>query len=345
MPAPAIAAGIAHGGRLIEARRRFPSAPQPFLDLSTGINPHPYPLAPIDPARLARLPEPEELSRLQAVAARAYGVADPDMVVATPGTQIAISLLPHLLGCSRAVILSPTYAEHAAAWRHAGRPVEAAAGLEAFERGAMLPGTAAVLCNPNNPDGARSDRVRLLALAAGLARQGGVLICDEAFLDLEPDMASLGTALPHPGLLVLRSFGKTYGLAGIRLGFVLASPGLAGRLRSAFGPWAIGGLAIEAGCAALADEAWRAGMAERLLGDGAELDRLLLRYGWRSRGGTALFRLYQVRQATRLYAHLGEAGVLVRRFEHQPDLLRLGLPGDSGGWARLEGALATAALS
>ena len=331
---------------MIEARRCFPSAPEPFLDLSTGINPHPYPLAPIDPARLARLPEPEELSRLQAVAARAYGVVDPDMVVATPGTQIAISLLPHLLGCSRAVILSPTYAEHAAAWSHAGRPVEAAAGLEAFERGAMLPGTAAVLCNPNNPDGARSDRVRLLALAAGLARQGGVLICDEAFLDLEPDMVEpRHQRCRIPGCWCCARSARPTGWPGSGSASCWPRPASRGGCAAPSAPGRSAASPSRPVAPRWRDEAWRADMAERLLRDGAELDRLLLRYGWRCRGGTALFRLYEVRQATRLYAHLGAAGVLVRRFEHQPDLLRLGLPGDSGGWARLEGALATATLS
>ena len=345
MPESAMTAGIAHGGRLIEARRRHPSAPEPFLDLSTGINPHAYPLGPIAPGRLARLPEPEELFRLQVVAAGAYGVADPDMVVATPGTQIAISLLPHLLGCTSAIVLSPTYAEHEAAWRHAGLPVGTATGLEAFEHGAARPGTAAILCHPNNPDGARHDPARLLALADRLAGQGGLLVCDEAFLDLEPDMTSLGTRLPHPGLLVLRSFGKTYGLAGIRLGFVLASPGLAHRLRTAFGPWAVGGIAIEAGCVALADTAWRSGMADRLRRDAMELDRLLLCHDWRCRGGTALFRLYEGRDAAGMQARLGEAGVLVRSFAGDAHRLRFGLPGNSEGWTHLKEALAAAVLS
>ncbi len=329
---------------MIEARRLFASAPAPFIDLSTGINPHAYPIGPIGPDALARLPEPEDILRVQAVAAACYGVADPGMVVATPGTQIAISLLPYLLGCRAATILAPTYAEHRAGWDNAGLPVEVAYGIEAFASNALQPGTAAILCNPNNPDGRRLPPGRLLALASAQSEQGGVLICDEAFVDLEPDMTGLGSCLPHPGLLVLRSFGKSYGLAGIRLGFILASAGLAGRLRAAFGPWAISGVAIQAARVALADTAWRAAMADRLRRDGADLDRLLLRHGFRGQGGTALFRLYCGRGAAALHRHLGEAGLLVRRFDDDPNLLRFGLPGDAMAWARLQAALRSARL-
>ena len=322
----------------------YPSAPEPFIDLSTGINPHAYPLGPIGVGALARLPEPEEVGRLQAIAAEAYGVADPDMVVATPGTQIAISLLPYLLGSRRATVLSPTYGEHREAWEHAGLPVEAAVGFEAFVSSALQPGTAAILCNPNNPDGRRFPHARLRELAAALSERGSVLVCDEAFVDLEPDMTGLGACLPHPGLLVLRSFGKSYGLAGIRLGFVLAAPALATRLRTAFGPWAISGIAVQAGCAALADRPWRAAMADRLRRHGMDLDRLLLRHGYGCLGGTVLFRLYGGPGAAMLHRHLGDSGLLVRRFGHDPGLLRFGLPGDAAAWTRLEAALNSAPL-
>ncbi len=329
---------------MIEARRRFPSAPQPFIDLSTGINPHAYPIGPIAADTLARLPEPEDVLRLQSVAASAYRVAGPEMVVAIPGTQIAISLLPALLGCRRATILSPTYAEHRAAWEKAGLQVVGADGFEAFAGHAAQPGTAAILCNPNNPDGRRLPPGRLLELGSAQAVRGGVLVCDEAFVDLEPDMTGLGLHLPHPGLLVLRSFGKSYGLAGIRLGFMLAAPDLAARLRTAFGPWAISGVAIQAGCLALADTDWRLAMSGRLRRDGAELDRLLLRSRLRCHGGTALFRLYGGDGAAALHRHLGEAGVLVRRFDHDRRLLRFGLPGEPAAWSRLEAALRRAPL-
>jgi cobalamin biosynthetic protein CobC len=331
--------GIAHGGRLIEARRAFPGALEPFIDLSTGINPHPYPLGPMGADLLTRLPEPEMLDRLQSAAAGAYGAPDPASVVAAPGTQILISLLPRLLDLDVATILGPTYAEHEAAWSAAGKPVRTEHKPASFARAAARAGGAAILCNPNNPDGRRCDAGMLLELADALAHRGGVLISDEAFADLEAPDPGLARHLPHPGLLVLRSFGKSYGLAGLRLGFLLASPGLAGRIRCALGPWAVSGPALAAGCAALPDAAWREDMGARLQQACDRLDALLARAGFDQAGGTRLFRLYRASHAQSVFSALGEAGILTRRFAHDPDLLRLGLPGDEPGWSRLKTAL------
>ncbi len=330
--------GIAHGGRLIEARRRFPHAPEPFLDLSTGINPHPYPVPCFAPEQLTRLPEPEALAALQAVAAAAYGASDPAMVVAAPGSQILISLLPRLLGLRRATVLGPTYAEHQRAWETAG-----AAGAVQTEPAACLRGDGAaqvaILCNPNNPDGRRCAPDALLALAERLGRRGGLLICDEAFADLETPDLGLARYLPHPGLLILRSFGKGYGLAGLRLGFLLGAPDRADPVRQALGPWAISGPALAVATVALADAGWREATASRLQQAGERLDALLAASGLAAAGGTRLFRLFRGEQAQALFAALGAAGILTRRFDHDPALLRLGLPGEEAQWQRLRRAL------
>ena len=331
--------GIAHGGRLIEARRSFPHAPEPFLDLSTGINPHPYPVAPFAPDRLTRLPEPEALDALQAVAAAAYGASDPAMVVAAPGTQILISLLPRLLGLRRATILGPTYAEHQRAWEAAGAAVAIELEPTAFLRGAGV-ARVAILCNPNNPDGRRCAPGALLALADRLGRRGGLLICDEAFADLETPDPGLARHLPHPGLLILRSFGKSYGLAGLRLGFLLGAADRVGRIREALGPWAVSGPALAAGTVALADAGWREATASRLQRAGGRLDALLAANGFASAGGTRLFRLFRDERARALFLALAAAGILTRRFDHDPALLRCGLPGEEAHWERLRQALA-----
>ncbi len=330
--------GIAHGGRLIEARRLFPHAPAPFIDLSTGINPHPYPIGALAPDLFTRLPEPEALADLQRVAAEAYRVADPAMVAAAPGTQILISLLPHLLGLSHATILGPTYAEHHAAWSNAGATVTTEHEPASLLRVAARTGGAAILCNPNNPDGQRRDPGLLLALADMLAIKGGLLICDEAFADLEDPDPGLASQLPHPGLLILRSFGKTYGLAGLRLGFALASPDLARRIRMALGPWAVAGPALAVGRIALADAAWRDEAGSRLRHACERLDTLLGAAGLANVGGTRLFRLFRGGHARSVFDGLGEAGILTRRFAHDPDLLRFGLPADQQ-WSRLQAAL------
>jgi len=360
---------IEHGGRLQAARLRFPDAPEPFLDLSTGINPVPYPVPPLPAEAFTRLPEPEALDALQAAAAAAYGVRDPAMVVAAPGTQVLISTLPLLLPQRAVTVFGPTYAEHAAAWRNAGAevtllppPPEEGRGEGALapKRGAdgagapkpsvgeggarrpphpnLLPqgkGEAAfVLCNPNNPDGRCSPVPDLLALAARHA----LLVVDEAFADFAPQ-DSLGPLLPLPGVVVLRSFGKAYGLAGLRLGFALAAPALAARIRTALGPWAVSGPALHIGTAALADKAWRDDAGRRLSTDAAALDALLAGAGMRLVGGTSLFRLVDTPDAAGWADHLGQAGILVRTFADVPAWLRFGLPGTDAGWDRLASAL------
>ncbi len=325
-----MAAPIAHGGGLIAARRRWPDAPGPWLDLSTGINPEAYPVPPAPASVAARLPEPEQVAALEAAAARAYGVADPACVVAAPGTQALIHLLPRLLSARRVSVVAPTYGEHAAAWALAGHAVSETASLAGA-------GVVTVVVRPNNPDGAVPDAAALLAVAARAATRNGLLVVDEAFADLEG--CSLAPSLPCPGLLLLRSFGKTYGLAGLRLGFALADTAWAGTLRAALGPWAVSGPAVHAGLHALPDAAWRAGSAGRLAADAARLDGLLAGAGATALGGTRLFRLVRHAQAVVLADRLGAAGILVRRFDGFPDRLRFAIP-PAAGWPRLIRALA-----
>ncbi|ACL56843.1 threonine-phosphate decarboxylase CobD [Methylobacterium nodulans] len=322
---------IRHGGDLGEAQRLFPDAPTPWIDLSTGINPVPYPCPALEASLLSRLPAAEDLRALEAAAAAAYG-ADPAHIVAAPGTQALIGWLPALRPASRVAVVGPTYAEHAAAWRGGGHAVETVPDLDAALRAEV-----AVVVNPNNPDGRVTGRRTLDAAAAELAARGGLLVVDEAFADLEP-VESLCGAVP-PGAVVLRSFGKTYGLAGLRLGFAVARPPLADRLRRALGPWAVSGPAIAIGRAALADRAWREAASAARGRDAARLDGLLARAGGRLVGGTRLFRTAAFAEAPALFARLGRAGLFVRRFDEAPTRLRFGLPGCEVGWARLERAL------
>jgi cobalamin biosynthesis protein CobC len=334
-PAASTGGALAHGGRLGDARRQFPGAPEPFLDLSTGINPVPYPLPKLAPACFARLPEPEAEAALLTAAAAAYGVADPLMVAAAPGTQILIDLLARLWPAPAVAVLGPTYAEHAHAWARCGASVSTVATLAEAQDAPV-----AVVCNPNNPDGRRIPPQHLLALAERLAARGGLLVVDEAFADLEGDGLSVAGARPYSAMIVLRSFGKTYGLAGLRLGFALAAPLRAAAIRDALGPWAVSGPAIAIGCTALADRAWLHATAARLARETAALDDCLRQGGLDVLGGTRLFRLARSDRAATVFARLGRAGILVRRFADQPDRLRFGLPGDMAAWQRLRAALA-----
>lgn len=330
-----MASPVYHGGDLTQARAAHPDAPEPWLDLSTGINPLPYPVPPLPPEDWTRLPEAARVAALEEVAAEAFGVADPAAVVATPGTQGAIQMLPRLMPGATVGILGFTYQEHAHAWREAGRSVAVVDTLADLARFNV-----ALVVNPNNPDGRLAAADALAAFALDAAADGRRLIVDEAFVDVLDPEASLAPRLPLPGAVVLRSFGKTWGLAGLRLGFVLAEAGFAARLRAAFGPWSVAGPALTIGAAALADRDWLAATRARLEHDAVRLDGLLATAGLAVVGGTPLFRLAAGDRAAAVLARLGAAGIHVRRFPHDPRLLRFGLPGDEAGWARLAAALA-----
>jgi cobalamin biosynthetic protein CobC len=324
---------LVHGGDLAAARRLFPGAPEPFIDLSTGINPFSYPLPRLDPAVFARLPQPGALERLAAIAARTYGAPSSNHVVAAPGLQILLPIVAALARPGRAAVLGPTYAEHARVAVLAGHTVREVADL------AGLGGTdLAVVVNPNNPDGRIVGRDALLALAAALAP--GLLVVDEAFMDVGPAGASLAPDVTHPNLVVLRSFGKFFGLAGLRLGFAHAAPELAMRLRARLGPWAVSGPALAIGVSALADAGWIATTRERLAATARRLDASLAESGLEIVGGTDLFRLARAPAADEVFERLGRAGIFVRRFAEQPGWLRFGLPGDEAQWQRLDDALA-----
>ncbi|MBB2174851.1 threonine-phosphate decarboxylase [Gluconacetobacter johannae] len=329
----------AHGGQVRAIMRHFPDAPRPFIDLSTGINPDSYPLDMPAPQVLARLPEADEEDDLRAAAAAAYGAADPAMVAAGPGSQSLMSLLPRVISASAACILGPTYSGHATAWRQAGAAVREVFDPDGLMRQSAQPGTVCIVCNPNNPDGRILPATMLRDLADRCASHGNHLVVDEAFADFDGE--SLIPALPHPGLIVLRSFGKTYGLPGVRLGFLLASPETAERARNLIGAWPVGSLALAAGRQALRDRQWLE--HARLTASRAHdrLARLLDGAGLRHVGQARLFTLVRTDGAPDLWAHLCRHGIVTRIFDTQPDALRLGLPGTEEAWTRLDGALRT----
>jgi cobalamin biosynthetic protein CobC len=284
----------------------------------------------------ARLPEPAAIDRLAAAAAEAYGAPSPEHVVPAPGTQILLPLVAGLVPPGRAAVLGPTYAEHARVAALAGHRVAEVAALRALA-GADL----AMVVNPNNPDGRILARAELLACAAELRSRGGLLVVDEAFMDVGPPAdTSLCGDVGLGNIIVLRSFGKFFGLAGLRLGFALATPGTAARLKASLGPWAVSGVAIAVGETALRDRMWREATRARLAREAQRLDQLLASAGLGVVGGTSLFRLVRTAAANDLFHHLGRAGILVRRFDEQPPWLRFGLPAGEEAWRRLRTALA-----
>jgi cobalamin biosynthesis protein CobC len=310
-----------HGGRLDAAMAHYGGARSDWLDLSTGINPVAYPLPGFQPHDWQALPDSAALAALLGAARAFWRVPDGAEIVAAPGLSALIAALPRWLAADRVAIPGPTYNEYARAFTAHGVPVEADAGLR-------------VLVHPNNPDG------RLWSADAVTAAP--LTVVDESFCDVAPDQSHVALA-DRPGVIVLKSFGKFWGLAGLRLGFAIARPEVlapAGRpgLADLLGPWAVSGPALRAGTAALADLTWAAQTRARLDADARRLDGLLARSGARQLGGTTLFRLYDVGQAAAVADRLARAHVLVRTFPYAAGWLRLGLPAPDR-WGQLERAL------
>lgn len=331
--------GGAHGGDLTTASARWGSPAQGWVDLSTGINPWPWPVetASLESAAWSRLPSPSDLARLADAAAIAYGAPGGEVVAAAPGTEIAIRLLPRLVPPGRVGIVGPTYGGHAPAWQAADHQVT---GLESLPDPTddRLPDTV-VVTNPNNPDGRRAEPAALLDLADALASRGGRLVVDEAFADVAPALSVAGS-VARPGLIVLRSFGKFYGLAGLRLGFVLAAPETATVVKNALGAWPVSGPALAIGTEALCDTEWRTATRRRLAEASSRLDSILGRAGLTIVGGTDLFRLVETPNAATVAERLGRSGIHVRDFAAYPTWLRIGLPASRAAEERLVAALA-----
>jgi cobalamin biosynthetic protein CobC len=322
---------LEHGGRLRAAAQRYGIAVADWLDLSTGIAPYGWSLPPIPADAWQRLPEQDD--GLEALARDYYGSA---ALLPVAGSQAAIQALPRLRRPGlRVGVVSPAYAEHALAWRREGHLVQElseGAVERSLERFDVL-----LVINPNNPSGRLIERTRLLDWHARLAERGGWLVVDEAFMDCTPQH-SLAAESQRPGLIVLRSFGKFFGLAGIRLGFVLAEQALLDHLGEQLGPWTVSGPARAVASALLADSQGQQRQRERLSGDGLRLAVLLSAHGLAPAGGTALFQLVGHPHAVGLHGYFARRGILLRLFA-ESRCLRFGLPGDEAGWQRLEQAL------
>ncbi len=322
---------LEHGGRLREASVRYGIALERWLDLSTGINPCGWPVAAVPATAWSRLPEDKD--GLAEEARSYYGAR---ALLPAAGSQAAIQSLARLRAPCQVGVLHPGYAEHAQAWRRTGHTVMPLAAEELNDAVPRL--DVLVLIHPNNPTGARFSPEQLLDWHAQLAARGGWLIVDEAFMDATPEH-SLAPYCPRPGLVVLRSLGKFFGLAGARVGFVLAEPMLLAQLRAQLGPWTIATPSRWVAMQALRDRTWQETARQRLEADGARLATLLRRHTLAPAGGCALFQWVCTPRAVVLHEYLARRGILTRLFE-EPLSLRFGLPGTEPDWLRLEAALA-----
>lgn len=323
-----------HGGDLRAASARFGIALEQWLDLSTGINPHAYPLTAPPASAWHRLPEDDD--GLEAAARTFYGTED---LIAVAGTQMAIKCLPQLRAPARVLLAAPSYAEHAYAWSAAGHTVSARAP-HLIDDQAVARSDVLVLVNPNNPDGHRYSATRLRHWRDMLAKRGGWLVVDEAFMETTPAQSLVQEHMPA-GLIVLRSLGKFFGLAGARVGFVCAERALLDALSDAAGPWLVAGPSRDVATQALADRIWQRRARDWLEERSSVVGRLLTSYGLAPAASTAFFHWIPTTRAKSWQDALARRGVWTRRFE-QPVALRIGLTRDDAAHARLREALAGA---
>jgi cobalamin biosynthetic protein CobC len=318
-----------HGGGIDAAANRYGAARTDWIDLSTGINPVAYPLPDLPAASWTALPDQRAEAALIDAARRFWQVPQGADILAAPGASALIAQIPRVANPSRVAnparvasparvcIPAPTYNEHAASF--------SAQGWMVIDHG---PAEAQVLVQPNNPDG--------IVWSAGDIT-GAVTIIDESFCDVAPDQSLMAQAT-RPGTIILKSFGKFWGLAGVRLGFAIGDPNLIGQLREMLGPWPVSGIALGVGTAALNDTDWALQTRIRLTADAARLDTLMTARGAEIVGGTALFRLYRVDDAAQWQDRLARHHIWIRIFPYASDWIRLGLPGPSD-WSRLKAAL------
>lgn len=322
---------LEHGGGLRRAAADFGIPLAQWLDLSTGLNPHSWPIPEVPQSCWQRLPEEED--DLIPAAESYYGSVP---LLAVSGSQVAIQLLPRLRQPSRVGVFHPAYAEHVWNWRQAGHEV-VVLDFASFNEAQLDDLDVLLIVNPNNPTGHRWETRELLGFRQCLADRGGWLLVDEAFMDVTPEHSILPQC-GETGLIVLRSVGKFFGLAGLRLGFVAAWPELLERLRQQLGPWHINHPARWLTAQALRDQVWQQQTRRRLMADGERLSSMLEGAGLMPVSGTALFSYWRDERAHQVYKQMAQLGILVRYFD-QPRALRFGLPRDESDWQRLQQTL------
>ena len=305
-----------HGGGLDAAMARFGGTRAGWLDLSTGINPVPYPVGAVSDIAWNALPDRDAQNGLLEAARQFWNVPDGADIIAAHGASALIARMPALAAPGIVDIPTPTYNEHAAAFT-----------AQSWQLGETAP-SARVLVHPNNPTGHLWSQADLTA---------PLTVIDESFCDVTPDHSLIDHA-DQPGRVVLKSFGKFWGLAGLRLGFAIAHPDTIQRLTDLTGPWAVSGPALEIGTRALSDHEWANTTRNRLSDDTRRLDTLMAGKGAALVGGTTLFRLYEVNDAQAWQDKLARAHIWSRIFPYSKTFLRLGLPAPDR-WDQLDAAL------
>lgn len=290
-----------------------------WLDLSTGINPNAYPLPEISDYFWQCLPDQTSQDKLIAAANLYYKVQADYRVVAANGTQALIQMLPQILSQQSIAIVSPTYEEHSHCWETAQRHVSKVGTLEEAVETAEI----VVVVNPNNPTGVTYQPEQLLEAAKQLEHAGGFLIVDEAFGDVLPELSVVPKQSKN--MIVLRSFGKFFGLAGLRLGFAICHEDMSGSLKSKQGPWSVSGPALEIGKIAFSDARWIENTRLSIQQNSEAQAEVLIACGLELIGNAGLFMEFNHDNASDIYETLLKAHILVRPFPQRPTRLRFGL--------------------
>ena len=302
-----------HGGNLDWALSQYGGSKRDWIDLSTGISPWSYPIDGVPSEAWQSLPDEQNNIDLETAARMFWSVPEDASVLAAPGASALIANLPKVAQAGRVRIDQPTYNEHQAAFERLGWQIDPSA------KDAM------VAVHPNNPDG---------KLWINSELKGHFRIIDESFCDTLPEASLIGE-VTRGDTIVLKSFGKFWGLGGLRLGFAIGAEPLIQPLRETLGPWPVSGPALHIGLNALKDQTWTEMHRERLVHASERLDQLMQEKGARLVGGTSLFRLYDVPDATVWQARLAKYHIWSRIFPYSKTWLRLGLPPDHG-WTQLE---------
>ena len=327
-------APLVHGGDLADAARLAGAGSgEDWLDLSTGINPTAYPMPDIPAAVWQRLPGAADLAAMRSAACAFYGVPAQAALMAAPGTESLINTLPLLFGPRTVQIVAPTYGSHAPAWARAGHKVHEIAHISQAD-----PAAVSILVNPNNPDGRIVGASDVATFVSSVRGAGGLVVVDEAYGEVAPDVSAVHLCAGE-GLIVLRSFGKFFGLAGLRLGFAIGAAGMIGRLSALLGDWPVSGPAATIGATALADLSWHSDMRATLAKRARAARDLCARNGLKIAGGTDLFLLIEAERAGDLFEHLLARRIYVRIFPNRDNWLRFGIPAGDAALARLDAAL------
>lgn len=308
-----------HGGDLSKAVQTYAIEKWKWMDLSTGVNPNGYAIERLPQSCFEKLPDSQELTALAEAARRAYQVPDKQGLIAAPGSEFLIQALPQTRNLSKVAILGPTFSSHEAGWRRYGHQVRLISQLDEIDDETVV-----VIVNPNNPDGRVLKPGQIKKLAGELLKRGGLLVIDEAFVDVMPEVSFVPKE-PLENLVILRSIGKFFGLAGVRLGFAVGPNRLLDPLRESLGAWAVSGPAIAIGTEVLNDRDWQEQTRSVLRLQASQHRDVYEGYGVKIVGGTPLFQLIEVDDARKVHHELAKRAIWTRLFDYNTNWLRVGL--------------------